>query len=214
MEDEVQGLRRQVRAVMSAPVLFVLTVLVLVAVVWGALHLSYRTILSNKDRHIATLERRIADYRAAVNGATPDEAGRRIDAMELELKALRLRLQPRRITSEQRQAILDRSRLPSGAQLRTATVVTEESCSDCAAFAAELVATLRASQGWTVNTATVPNLPDTRPGLAIRVADRLRPPPDAIVLQQALRSANLEYAMLGGAVGTHVELLVTERAPQ
>src|SRR5687767_13248161 len=115
MDDEAQGLRRQLRAVASAPVLFVGAVLVLVAVVWGILHLSYRTILSNKDRHIAAIERRIAAYRDAVSGATPDEARRRIDAMELELKTLRLRLQPRRITAEQRQAILDRSRLPSGA---------------------------------------------------------------------------------------------------
>jgi hypothetical protein len=214
MDDEVQGLRRQLGAIASAPLLFAVAVLALAAVVWGVLHLSYQAVLSSKDRHIAALERRIAEYRDVVAGATPDEARRRIEAMELELTTLRLRLQPRRITAEQRQAILDRSRLPAGAAMRAVTVVTGEDCSDCAAFAAELAAALHGSQGWTVNTATASKLPVTRAGLAIRVADRLRPPPDAMVLRRALQSAGLEHAMLGGAAGAEVELLVSERAPQ
>ena len=212
--EKSEGLRRQVSAVASAPLLFAVAVLALVAVIWGVLHVSYRTVLANKDRHIALLERRVADYREVAGGATPDEARRRTEAMETELKTLRLRLQPRRVTPEQRQAFLDRSRLPAGAPPRAVTVISEESCSDCAAFAAELVDALRASQGWKLETVTVANLPDSRAGLSIRVPDRLRPPPDAAVLQQALRSAGLEFTMLGGAAGANVELLVTERAPQ
>jgi hypothetical protein len=46
------------------------------------------------------------------------------------------------------------------------------------------------------------------------VPDRLRPPPDAVALQQALRSAGLEFAIVGGAGGSTAELLVTERVPQ
>jgi hypothetical protein len=215
MEDEIQGLRRQARAVVAAPLLFALAILVAGATVWGAVHVSYRAILASKDRHIALLERRIADYRDAVNGATPDKALRRIEAMEIEMKTLRLRAQPRRVTQQQRQAILDRSRLPAGASLRGVTVTVEDNCSDCPAFAADLVAALRDTQGWSVNTATMPS-PSNRPrtGLAIRVADRLRPPPDAAVLQQALRSAGLEYTMLGGSTDPNIELLVTERLPQ
>ena len=214
-DEQSQGLRQQISAVASAPLLFAIALLAIVAVVWGVLQVSYRTILSNKDRHIAMLERRVADYRDVVSGATPDEARRRIEAMETELKTLRLRLQPRRVTPEQRQAILDRSRLPAGAQPRAVTVVTADSCSDCSAFASELVAALRDTNAWTVNATTQSDLSErSRVGLAIRIQDRLRPSPDAMVLQQALRSAGLEFIMLGGAVGSNAELLVTERVPQ
>lgn len=216
MEDgELQGLRRQVNAVVSAPLLFALAVIAIAGVIWGALHLSYQTILDNKDRHIALLERRIAEYRDVVAGATAEEARRRLEAMELEIKTLRLRLQPRRVMQEQRQAILDRSRLPAGAQPRGVSVVVEKNCNDCAAFAEGLVAALRDSQGWSVNS-TVAATPAarSRTGLAIRVPDRLRPPPEAAVLQQALRSAGLEFTMMSGGVDPNVELLVTERLPQ
>ena len=215
MEDEKSGgLRQQISAVASAPLLCAVAVLVIAAVIWGILQVSYRAVLANKDRHIALLERRVADYRNVAGGATPDEARRRTEAMETELRTLRLRLQPRRVTPEQRQAIIDRSQLPAGAPARAVTVISEENCSDCAAFAAGLVEALRASHGWNLNTSNVANLPDSRAGLAIRVPDRLRPPPEAMVLQHALRSAGLEFTMLGGATGPNVELLVTERAPQ
>lgn len=207
MDEDLQGLRRQASAVASAPLLFVLAVVATAAVVWGIVHVSYRTIASNKDRHIAALERRVADYRNVVGGATPDEARRRLAAMELELKSLRLRMQPRRVTPAQRQAILDHSRLPAGAQPRGVTVIVEQNCSDCPAFAAELVAALRDTQGWTVGTAAASPADRPSTGLAIRVPERLRPPPDAAVLQRALRSAGLEFIILGGAAGSTIDRL-------
>jgi hypothetical protein len=216
MENEdPQGLGRQFSAVLSSPVVLVLAIVIGAGAIWGALHLSYETILGNKDRHIALLERRVAEYRDAVSGATADEARRRIDAMELELQTLRLRLHPRRLTQEQRQAVIDRSRLPAGAQPRGLTVVIEMNCSDCAAFAESLVAALRDSQGWSVNTIAAATFADRSPtGLAIRVSSELRPPPEAVVLQRALRSARLDFRTFSGNVDPDIELLVTERVAQ
>lgn len=216
MEDgELQGERQQASAISATSVIVALAVIVIAGVIWGVLHLSYRTILGNKDQHIALLERRVAEYRDAVGGATAEEARRRLETMETEIRTLRLRLHPRRISPAQRQAILDRSRLPAGAQPRGVTVVVESNCTDCAAFAEGLVDALRDSQGWSVSAAG-PSVPvdRSRTGLAIRVPDRLRPPPDANVLQRSLQSAGLEYTMLGGGVDANVELLVTERLPQ
>ncbi len=212
--DDPQGLGQQLRAAASSPFVLLLAVVVISGAIWGAFHLSYRAILDAKDRHIALLERRVAEYRDAVGGANADDARRRIEAMELELRTLRLRLDPRRLTPEQRQALIDHSRLPAGAQPRSVTVVVEN-CTDCAAFAEGLIAALRDSRGWTVSTAVGATAADrTRGGLAIRVADRLRPPAEAVVLQQALRSARLEFAMIGGSVSSDIELLVTERLTQ
>lgn len=214
-EGEPQGLRRQFNALTSAPLLFVVALIVVAAAIWGALQFSYRGVLSSKDRYIALLERRLGEYREAVGGATADEARRRIEAMDTEIKTLRLRLNPRRLTPDQRQAIVDRSRLPSGAQVRAVTVAVERDCVDCAAFAEGIAMALRDSQGWTISSGAPAAAGDrTGPGLAVRVGDRLRPSPDAIVLQQALRSAGLEFAVVGGGMTPNVELLVTERLPQ
>jgi hypothetical protein len=58
-------------------------------------------------------------------------------------------------------------------------------------------------------------LPETvdkpRYGLAIRVADLLQPPPEAVRLQGALQAARIPFEMIAGGVGSGVELMVTER---
>jgi hypothetical protein len=215
MQEWFERLRLEAKAVASAPTLLAAVIVVVTAVVWGALHWSYRAILSEKDAHIASLERRLADYRDNLSGAAPDEAKRRIETLEAEVEMLRLRLQPRRLTPIQRQAIVDRSRLPAGGQPREVTVLHEDNCSDCASFAADLEAALRTEGSWRVSTQVMTD-PAERPrtGLGIRVHDPLRPPSEAVVLQQALRSAGLPFTMLAGGADPTLELLVTDRVPQ
>jgi cell division protein FtsN len=214
MPDWLETLRDEARGIAAAPLLFAAAVLAAAAVLWGILHWSYRTVLSNKDKHIAFLERRVAAYRETLRGATPEEARHRIEALETELEMLRIQLRPRHLNSTQRQAIVDRSRLPAGAQPQPVTVVYEEDCSDCTQFAAEIADTLRVSGSWVVSTeATRKAVERPRRGLGIRVPDRLRPPPAARILQQALRSANLDYAMVEGGADSNVQLLITERVP-
>lgn len=208
-------LRQEARAIASAPILAATILVTALVVIWAVLHWSYRTALSNKDSHIAFLERRVADYRDRLGGATPDDAKRRIDALEAELKALRIRLQPRRLTPSQRQSIIDRSRLPAGAKPAAVLVAHEATCSDCRAFAEDLFGALGERGNWET-TATVIEAPADRPrtGLGIRVEQPLRPPPEAVRLQAALRSAGLPFDMVAGGAGTAIELLVTERAAQ
>jgi hypothetical protein len=212
MSEGFDRLRQEARAIASAPILAAMVLIAALVAIWGVLHWSYRAALSNKDSHIAFLERRVAEYRDRLGGATPDEARKRIEALETELKSLRLRLQPRRLTQAQRQAIVDRSRLPAGAKPAPVVVTQEAVCSDCRAFADDLVAALNEGGNWQVS-ATVVQSPDERPrtGLSIRVAEPLRPPPQAARLQAALRSAGLAFDVVSGDVGDTVELLITER---
>jgi hypothetical protein len=215
MSDGLERLRQEAGAIASAPILAAATLLVALLVIWAALHWSYRAALSNKDSRITFLERRVAEYRDRLGGATPDEARKRIDALEAELKALRVRLQPRHLTSVQRQAIVDRSRLPAGAQPAALLIAHEAPCSDCRAFAEELSGALGERNNWTVTaTAWEPSADRPRTGLGIKVEQPLRPPPEAVRLQAALRSAGLPFDMVGGGAGTSVELLVTERTAQ
>jgi hypothetical protein len=213
--DWLTRLRQEASAIATAPVGFAVSILVAIAVIWGALHWSYQAVLSSKNARIAQLERRVAEYRNRLGGGTPEDIARRIEALEMEVKALRLRLQPRHLSAAQRQAILDRSRLPAGARPHPLTIVREENCSDCEQFAADLAAALRDSQAWIVSAVIVSALAE-RPstGLGIRVVEPLRPPSEAVRLQNALRSAGLAYTTVGGGVEANVELLVAERLPQ
>ena len=215
MAEALEELKREAKAVSSAPIFVGALTMVLIVLIWFVVHWSYRSVLSNKNSYIASLERRVADYRETLNGASPEQARRRIEAMELELKTLHIRLAPRRLTAAQRESIADRSRLPPGAQSRSLTVMVQENCSDCPAFAAEIVAALRLSDNWTVSSQRLTHVEvHPRSGLGIRVADPTRPPPEAVILQQALRSAGLAFNMLRADAGSDLELLVTERLPQ
>ena len=109
---------------------------------------------------------------------------------------------------------MDRARLPAGAQPREVTVLHEDNCSDCASFAADLEAALGTGGSWRISTQVMTD-PAERPrsGLGIRVREPLRPPSEAVILQQALRSAGLEFTMLVGGADPSVEVLITDRVP-
>ena len=209
----MEELRQEARAIASAPILVGAGIVLLTALIWGCMHWSYQGLLSGKDAHIVSLDCRLADYRDHLNGASPEEARRRIDALEVEVKTLHIRLTPRRLTGAQREAISDRSRRPSGTPSRSIIITAQDSCSDCKAFASEIAEALRIADNWTVTSQLLTDL-GGRPssGLGIRVAEPTRPPPEAVVLQQALRSAGLAFSMLRADTSSGVELLVTERA--
>jgi hypothetical protein len=79
MSSWLERLRGEAKGVASAP--FAGMVLVATAVIWAVLHWSYQATLTGKDRQIAMLEHRVAEYRESVSGAMPDEAKRRIETL-------------------------------------------------------------------------------------------------------------------------------------
>ena len=215
MQEFIQALKREAQAIASAPVLSAATLLLAIAGIRLGLHGFYRAVLAGKDRHIEFLERRISDYRENLGTATPDELKRRIQGLEAEANVLRLRLQPRQLTLSQKRAILDRSRLPAGMSARPITLFYAEACSDCTQFARELADALSAEGNWLVAMAPISEVREPPLyGLGLRVADPLAPPPDAIVLGEALRSAGLSHTMVAGAQSSKAELLITERFPR
>jgi hypothetical protein len=215
MPDLLDRLRGEARAVAAAPVLLAIIILVAIGAIWGTVFFSYRQIIANKDAYIASLSRRVADYREKLGGANPEEAKQQLDALRTEVATLRLRLQPRHLTTDQRQQIIDRSLLPAGGQPRPLTVIHQRDCTDCAPFAAELAEALQAAGGWIVSTESIANSNQRpRAALAIRVPDALRPPPEAKTLQQSLLFAGLPFAMMSGGTGSNIALLVLERIPE
>ena len=211
MQDFIELIKREAEAIKSAPLLTAAALILLMGGIWFGLHWFYRAVLNSKDRHIEFLERRISEYRD-LGSATPEELRRRIQGLEAEVGALRLRLRPRQLTLSQKRAILDRSRLPAGVTTRPITLLYTENCSDCPQFARELADALGAERNWLVALQPVSEIPETSHyGLGIRVANPMAPPPDAIVLGEALRSAGLSYTIVGGAQSSRAEMLVSER---
>ncbi|MBX6425124.1 MAG: hypothetical protein IRZ09_04290 [Variibacter sp.] len=214
MPDWLARIRQEVETVGSAPIAFLIIVVVAGVVMWAVLQLSYGAVLSGKNAQIAFLERRLGEWREKMGGMSPDEAKARMQALETQVKALRIRLQPRVLTPEQRQALADRARLRPGVRY-TISVVRQPDCSDCEPFAAQIVGALQESSGWTVGLGTLPGGAERpRYGLGLRVPDPLRPPPEAVQLQSALQSAGLSFDVMTGGMGTAVELWVTERPIQ
>jgi hypothetical protein len=78
-----EKLRREAKTV-----LFAGTALLAIVIMWAALHWSYRAVLSDKDFQLATLERRLSEYRDSLSGATSEEVKRRIETLETELKTI------------------------------------------------------------------------------------------------------------------------------
>lgn len=214
MADGPGRIRQEIAAIASAPVSITLIVVFAGIVMWALIQWSYAGLLSSKDTQIAFLERRLAEWRDKMAGMSPDEARARVQVLEGQVKALEIRLQPRRLSDAQRQSLVDRARLRPGVQY-SLTILREADCSDCETFAAQIVAALRESSGWTVKIGLAEAATEKpRYGLAIRVADPLRPPPEATRLQDAMQSAGIAFEMVAGGLGTAVELLVTERPAQ
>ncbi len=214
MPDWLARIRQEAAAITSAPIAFTVIVLVAGAVMWTVVHLSYGAHISAKNTQIAFLERRLAEWRDRMSGMNADEARARLVALEAQLKTLQLRAQPRSLTSDQRQSLIDRARLRAGLQY-SISILRQQGCGDCEHFAAQIAVALRESTSWSVSTAVLPAAAEkSRYGLAIRVADPLRPPAEGARLQDVLQAAGISFEMVAGSTGGAVELLVTERPVQ
>jgi hypothetical protein len=64
------------------PKTFALMTAVIITVVWLIVNYSYSTILSNKNSQIELQDRQLSDYKQKLDGASPDQAKAKIDALE------------------------------------------------------------------------------------------------------------------------------------
>jgi hypothetical protein len=214
MPDWIARVRQEAAAIASAPIAFLVIILVAGGVMWTVIHLSYTAHIASKNTQIAFLERRLAEWRDRMSGMSPDEARARLAALETQVRTLQQRAQPRSLSNDQRQSLIDRARLRPGLQY-TVTILRQEGCSDCEHFAAKIAVALRESTSWSVSTGTLPATADKpRYGVAIRVADPLRPPPEGTRLQDVLQAGGVSFEMIAGGTGAGPELLITERPVQ
>jgi hypothetical protein len=73
----------------AAPTSFAIALVVVIIVVWAILHWFYRRMLSGKDIQIEVLQRRLIDYRNALQGASPREAAYKIARLKGKLAGVK-----------------------------------------------------------------------------------------------------------------------------
>lgn len=92
---------QQLGVVASAPVPFVVALVVAFGLIWRIVQREFATKLSNAQSTIELLNVQLADYKQKLSGASPDEAKARIEALEAEVAKVR----PRMLTEDQKKAI-------------------------------------------------------------------------------------------------------------
>jgi hypothetical protein len=178
------------------PKTFALMTAVIIAIIWLIVNYSYSTVLANKNSQIELQDRQLADYKQKLDGATPDQAKARIDALEARLEARLAAVEPRRLTAVQRATMI--ARLSPKAGTTPTISIMGEAAGDSPQFAADFASVFQSVGGWKVSegaTMGIGNRPAT--GIALSAANMNSP--EAYIVTNALRSANIEFDIRQGA---------------
>ena len=148
--------------ILQAPATFAMALAILGGLIWGAMSWSYSSQIANLQSRLSLKDDQIADYKTKLEGATPDEAKRRLDALELQVKAL----SPRRLTEEQKGKIGQSLK----GSLGSIQIIQDMGAPDAKAYTADLALAFQAA-GWAVALPAVLGLGN--------------PPPSGVALQSA-----------------------------
>ena len=95
MDQIINYLLGEMRAIGNAPVVFAAAILVTGGVVWGALRRRYSGMIKKRDEIIFNKEALIAHYKERLNGASPDQAKAKMDSLEGQVISLKDREWPK-----------------------------------------------------------------------------------------------------------------------
>ena len=153
---------------------FILAVAIVAITIWALSNSSFAAMLWNRNTLIEVI------------GKTNKNVTDRLIAQ----------LEESPLTPEQRQIIIEQTRVPRGTPYQI-TVTSDASCTDCVRYARAFEQTLR-DAGWLVrfNTVVGAGAGSSLRSIALMVVDLAHPPPEASVLQRALSSAQIEVDLI------------------
>lgn len=202
MPDLFGKIAQEWAVITAAPVAFTVVISAACLIVWLAIKWSYQSVLDGKNAEIALLRRQKDDYKDKLSGASPDEAKAKIDDLERRL----LLVEPRRLTTEQREAIvrvLSASATPS----RVVDVAHDVSCSDGGRYGGEIASTIRRAPGWMIREPAVMGRGIKSPkGLAVVTPDPRNPAEAARLLIRAFSEAGVDFDVLAAPSGRSLML--------
>ena len=210
---EAQIIWNQFGTITHAPVPFLAALIVSWIVIGWLARWRFRNRIDNLQSLTNLREAQLQDYKEKLNGASPDQAKARMNALETRLDEVLSQvasLAPRTLTDRQRRAalaVLDpfrRSRI---------NILCDAAAPDVKRLADALIATFNGA-AWHVETGIVleiANSPATGVGLLVPDPARLTPPQQSIA--EALRDAELAFDLMPrepAAESRHVaEILLT-----
>jgi hypothetical protein len=182
--------------VSGAPMLFFGAVLFASAVaafgIWAAISWSYSSRFEGQASTLSSLESRLklkddqlADYKSKLDGASPDEARKRLAQLELQVKAL----SPRRLSEEQKAAI---SRSLAGSKARI-DIMQDAAAAEIKPLSADLASAFMAAD-WAVNIPVVMGINAPPPsGVGLRGLPSGSLSPAQARVKAALEAAKIEF---------------------
>lgn len=103
LEGLVERFAKEWAVISQAPVSFAVIAALIATLVWFALRWQFGSQLSSRDGIIALKEAEINDYKRKLDGASPDEAAKKIEALERRLAAI----EPRMLSDAELAALID-----------------------------------------------------------------------------------------------------------
>jgi hypothetical protein len=198
----------------NLPLFAVILVLLSVAI-WWVVNWRYDGIVANKDSEITLLKGQRDDYKDKLNGATPDQAKAKMEALESRVATLEPRLaaiEPRRLTVDQRAALIARLKPPLGTSPTVS--VAAEATGDNPQFAADFASVFRSAGGWTIVEPMVMGIGGRPPsGIAVTIPDINHPSPEIATIVRAFQTAKIEFDIRQGPMmqGNAAEILICTR---
>lgn len=167
---------------------------------WSVLEVRYRRTIFNQRRELR-------EYARKFQGATPDEILRRMGSLQARLD----RLEPRRLSSQQKKTLERSLPLPEGAGSTKINVVFDARCVDGQQYATDFVRTLKACRGWRPSTETLFGWARELPsGIAIVCYRHGRTAAAAKALSKGLAEAGIEHETIVSPE-EELELVITSR---
>jgi hypothetical protein len=194
----------QFALISAAPIPFFLVTIAIIGLVWVVVNWSYSAVLSSKNSQIELLVRQVGDYKDKLNGATPYEAKARIDSLEARLS----RVEPRRLSDEQRNIIASFVTVPYGNNYMI-SAQSEMACGDCRQYLDNFQEILHNAH-WNIERISLSNATAASPkGIAILTPDTGHPLPEASALMSALKAAEIDFDLKTGSY--QAAILITQK---
>jgi hypothetical protein len=197
MDQFLTKLAEQVAAIRAAPYPFVLAVAIVAGAIWFIVNYAYRTILSSKNAQLELADRQLAEYKQKLSVASPDEARSKIDSLIAEITALRAKLEGRRLTSEQREKIVEFGRLSAGNSFKI-QINRDMGASDGGAYADDFMNAFRVA-GWQVSYGSILFGAPAPSGLAVFVKDLNSPSSAETIVLESLKRAQMKFDTIQNA---------------
>jgi hypothetical protein len=144
--------------------------------------------ISSLKAELSFADRQIAEYKQKLGGASPDEAKARIQQLEARVA----KIEPRRLSQDQRSKLIAALRLAAGQSYRV--IVGGEGVGDSMQYSNEFAGAFAAAGNWIVTSSQVFGV-GVRPrsGIVLSIPNDVPMPPEAAIIASAMKAAEIQF---------------------